>query len=161
MEITWQVAPHVCVNAYSSGSSYCALTGRAGCGESSLLLHGWAFIEVGLEARRLTPPLFVPPAGSRWVKDVKGSSVVGLVRSEGSQQHGKEEAWGAGQDRNPSAHAHPPHILAPGFIASERQCEPPKNHLTTFPPFPSSVQTNHLQLVSLGHVSYRLNITFK
>lgn len=99
MKITWQVAPHVYLNADSSGSVYCALTGRASCRAGSLLLHGWAFIELGLNVERLTPPLFMPPARSWGVKDVKRTILVGLVRNQGSQLawKGKGVGSGAGQ----------------------------------------------------------------
>lgn len=121
MEITWQVAPHVYLNADSRGSVYCALTGRASYRAGSLLLHGWAFIKLGLNVERLPPPLFVPPARSWGAKDVKRSILVGLVRNQGSQWPGKERAWGVEQDRKPACLLRAPawarllHVLALEF----------------------------------------------
>jgi len=61
---------------------------------------------------------------------------------------------------------HQPALTCPtfsprSFVASAIHCEHLQDHLTSYPPFPSSVQTDHLQLVSLGPVSYMLDITFK
>lgn len=142
MEITWQVAPHVCLNPYSSGNIYCALTGRAGYGDGSLLFHGWASVEVGLNAESLTPSPLHATSKERVSEGCGGEHRGGTGKEPGITAAWKGRGMGSGAGQKPSPLAScislcsPAPHSHPGVLLPLKNTEHPQDHLNELSSLP-------------------------